>query len=186
MNKRRRERYILKHGGLPKLSQEQKDVINKRDKVKYLALSTEVRRELAAKMNARKKQNMALLKINNPEEYARREGAWKAYRKEWLKNNRARVRKEQKKNYLRRKYQLTEEQYELKLASQDGACSICKRLPSEGLALHVDHSHSTGAIRDLLCGSCNRGIGIFKDSPSLLRAAAEYLEFHSLAKEVNL
>jgi hypothetical protein len=45
-------------------------------------------------------------------------------------------------------------------------------------SMPVDHSHATGKVRALLCTSCNRGLGFFKDSPELLIEAAKYLELH--------
>jgi hypothetical protein len=52
------------------------------------------------------------------------------------------------------------------------ACQICGAAATE---LHVDHCHLTSALRGRLCGSCNRALGLFRDSPELLRRAAEYL-----------
>jgi predicted nucleic acid-binding Zn ribbon protein len=88
----------------------------------------------------------------------------------------------QKQNYLY-KYKLTPEQVEAKVAAQGGVCMICKKPPNpEGKhntsILHVDHDHETGTIRDMLCGSCNKSLGGFQDSPELLRAAADYIECH--------
>jgi hypothetical protein len=51
-------------------------------------------------------------------------------------------------------------------------CAICKKVKP----LVVDHCHTHGHFRDLLCSPCNRGLGFFRDSPEALRAAAEYLE----------
>mgnify|MGYP001576209901 CR=1 FL=1 len=45
-----------------------------------------------------------------------------------------------------------------------------------GKTLHIDHNHTTGAVRGLLCTQCNVGVGMLKDSPAVLRAAANYLE----------
>ena len=63
------------------------------------------------------------------------------------------------------------------LRSQDGRCAIC-RIPEEESKrpLVIDHCHKSGKIRALLCNSCNVGLGMFKDDPEFLRAAAEYLE----------
>lgn len=60
------------------------------------------------------------------------------------------------------------------LAAQGGLCAVCQ----EALAVHVDHDHATGAVRDLLCFNCNGGLGQFRDDPELLRAAAAYVERH--------
>jgi hypothetical protein len=51
------------------------------------------------------------------------------------------------------------------------------------LFAHVDHDEDTGIVRALLCGPCNRGIGIFKHDAGLLREAADYVEYHQRPKE---
>jgi hypothetical protein len=67
------------------------------------------------------------------------------------------------------------------VAAQHDVCAIChepETVEKYGRVqpLSVDHDHVTGQVRRLLCNSCNRGIGYFRDNPVLLRAAAEYLE----------
>ena len=67
------------------------------------------------------------------------------------------------------------------LVSQEGKCAICGRTGEEpamryGGRLVLDHNHTTNEIRGLLCGSCNIGLGHFKDSPELLQKAKEYLD----------
>lgn len=56
-------------------------------------------------------------------------------------------------------------------------CGICGATESSGgkKQLHVDHDHTTGKIRGLLCNHCNLGIGHFKDDTELLQAAIKYL-----------
>jgi hypothetical protein len=53
-------------------------------------------------------------------------------------------------------------------------CEICGDRLDES-SLRIDHSHSTGAFRGILCGRCNSGLGFFKDSPGILTSAAKYL-----------
>lgn len=84
---------------------------------------------------------------------------------------------------LLRHYGVTVQWYDAKLAEQDGKCAVCgqpetKAIKGRVLALAVDHDHETGATRDLLCLSCNRGLGLFRDDPDRLLAAAAYIERH--------
>ena len=79
---------------------------------------------------------------------------------------------------LGRLYGLSIDQYEEMLSQQGGVCVLCGGTNRDGRQLFVDHDHETGAPRELLCGTCNRGIGNFRDNPSLLRKAAAYLERH--------
>lgn len=61
-------------------------------------------------------------------------------------------------------------------ANKRDRCHICGKPQSdEGRLLAKDHSHATGNHRGYLCFQCNAGIGMFKDNPTLLFAAAEYL-----------
>lgn len=74
---------------------------------------------------------------------------------------------------------LTLEQYEALRESQGDRCAICQREWGRGWngkGPHIDHCHTTGCVRGLLCGECNTGIGRFGDDPALLRRAADYLE----------
>ena len=64
------------------------------------------------------------------------------------------------------------------LAKQQGQCAICGSLLdcSRYTKLAIDHDHKTGKVRGLLCTNCNTALGLMKDSPIRLRAAAAYLE----------
>lgn len=73
-------------------------------------------------------------------------------------------------------YGITREQYDTTVIAQNGVCAICRRHCSSGKRLSVDHHHSSGRVRGLLCGRCNLGIGQLNDDPAQLRAAADYLE----------
>jgi len=82
-------------------------------------------------------------------------------------------------NYeLKKAYGLSYKQYQSMLVAQGGLCAICKS-PPNGRALDVDHNHNTKRVCGLLCWNCNRGLGLFKDTPETLKNAAFYLEFRS-------
>lgn len=55
--------------------------------------------------------------------------------------------------------------------SQLGLCAVCRKAPSR----HVDHDHTTKAIRGLLCFTCNNALGKFDDDPDLIESAVRYL-----------
>lgn len=77
--------------------------------------------------------------------------------------------------YLRRTYNITEEEYRLILYEQRGRCGACNRQQSEfKTRLAVDHDHRTGVVRGLLCYHCNRWV-IGKHRPEKIIGAAEYL-----------
>jgi hypothetical protein len=77
---------------------------------------------------------------------------------------------------LYKDFGLTYKDYDDMLEKQDGVCAICGGHNSSGKALSVDHCHSTGKIRGLLCLHCNVGLGYFRDNPMRLLDAVEYLE----------
>lgn len=74
--------------------------------------------------------------------------------------------------HLKRRYGLTEEQVVARAEQQGSLCLICLRRR----ALHVDHDHSTGEVRGLICFPCNGGLGQFEDRPDVMRLAVDYLE----------
>jgi hypothetical protein len=67
---------------------------------------------------------------------------------------------------------------------QGGLCAICKHpvrnpfVSLNGGKQAVDHCHTSGKVREILCYTCNVGLGSFQDSPELLRDAAKYIERH--------
>lgn len=93
--------------------------------------------------------------------------------KEWAKNNPDKKKIKDRRAAWKRQGidpDLAEAYYQ----DHDGKCEICNH-KSNGASLAIDHCHSTGRIRGMLCGPCNRGIGLLQDSPNLLQAAYDYL-----------
>lgn len=81
-----------------------------------------------------------------------------------------------------RSYGLTQVQYDEMLRVQGSVCAICHR-PNRDKVLVIDHCHTTGLPRALLCDPCNWGLGHYQDNPDRLRAAAAYVELHVSAHD---
>lgn len=78
--------------------------------------------------------------------------------------------------HYRRKYGITLLDYEAMCIEQNGLCAICNRAPKEGKKLEVDHDHTTGQVRKLLCRSCNGLIGKFECNPTIFQNITAYLD----------
>jgi hypothetical protein len=76
---------------------------------------------------------------------------------------------------LRYRFGMTPDDYERILASQGGVCAICGKPPKPGKHLAIDHNHSTGNVRGLLCFRCNFGLSYFSEDPSTLFRAYQFL-----------
>lgn len=75
---------------------------------------------------------------------------------------------------LAAKYGMTPKAFAALLAEQGGVCAVCGT--TRGTGPVVDHCHTTGKVRGILCSPCNVALGQMEDSPELLRRAAVYLE----------
>ena len=89
----------------------------------------------------------------------------------------------QKRYMLLKTYNITEDQYDEMVKDQNGVCAICgnpettkKSVGGKVYKLSVDHNHTTGTVRELLCQGCNTIIGRSRENPKILRAAADYIE----------
>lgn len=97
-----------------------------------------------------------------------------AKQRDWRQRNPEKVRS-MSRSYQLRKYGLTTEAFDALLTSQSERCAICSSSQVDGQPWRVDHDHATGAVRGILCHNCNVGIGHFRDDPSLLARAIDYL-----------
>jgi hypothetical protein len=75
-----------------------------------------------------------------------------------------------------RKYGLTDETFAAMVAAQKNRCAICVADLGLGKGRVIDHCHTTGRIRGLLCAKCNSALGLAGDDPERLRAMAAYVE----------
>jgi hypothetical protein len=83
-----------------------------------------------------------------------------------------------------KKYGLPVEVIDYCIIKQLNLCAICGEPETTEVygkvrALAVDHDHETSIVRGFLCAHCNRGLGLFRDNPTALRAAADYLDAHN-------
>ena len=128
----------------------------------------------------------------NPEKIKESGKLWKSKNRKkvkqiqenWHKNNPLRG----KANYLVQYWpKLTASQaldaYQALVESQGNKCAICncaetrKDSRSKKIKdLAVDHDHTTGLVRGLLCGACNTAIGLLRDDPDLTQSATNYLK----------
>ena len=102
-----------------------------------------------------------------------------AYHKKYSKDNRKVLRENAKGRILFNKFGITKEEYNEMYIKQGGVCAICKNPElSTNRSLAVDHDHKTGKVRALLCGKCNKALGLFSDDVDLLNSASSYLRFY--------
>ena len=92
----------------------------------------------------------------------------------WKQKNPEKVKEYQRTTNLR-KFGISKETYEKMFSEQNGVCAICKKPETfihsrtkEIARLAVDHCHSSGKTRKLLCKNCNTALGLFKDDQFLI------------------
>lgn len=122
--------------------------------------------ERALKKKESSRKHHALKRVGNPD--------YTAYRKDYYNNNKESFKKTVKNCHLKRQFGISWEDYERMFEEQEGKCVLCGET-EENRMLSVDHCHTTGRVRGLLCGKCNRGLGLFRDNKELLIKASEYV-----------
>lgn len=131
------------------------------------AVRTEWRRNNAAHIAAVRKawrDTSELHKSNRNEKH-----------KSWRDKNVEHVRTRAKVNELRRLYGLSPADVAAMLVEQGGVCAACAGPPNDDRPFMVDHNHVTGAVRGLLCNSCNLTLGTAKEDMNRLRGLIEYI-----------
>lgn len=77
------------------------------------------------------------------------------------------------------RYGITLDERDDMRTDQEYRCYICSRHEDEVGILYLDHCHSSGKVRKMLCKDCNFALGNIRDNPAIARAMANYLEEHS-------
>jgi hypothetical protein len=116
-------------------------------------------------------------------EYRARRAAWwassegRAYKQAWRAQPKNRV---QVAAYHRnRKYGVTDARFRAMVADQEGKCCGCLRATEQ---LVVDHDHTTGLVRGLLCSPCNKALGMADENSATLRRLADYKDSYVLGE----
>lgn len=110
----------------------------------------------------------ATFKQRNPE-------AWKAHQKKWADANGDKIHAA----FIKRRYGITKERYEAMVAEQNAKCAICSTDFAEfSKRPFVDHDHSTGKVRALLCGPCNVKVGYVETEGAWRSSVLAYIAKH--------
>ena len=125
----------------------------------------EYQRQWYLRNKERYKNHCKQWRKNNPERCAELQKIYRAKNKEMYI-------KSQRKTDLKRHYGMTVKEYDCSYDLQRGKCLICDE---EKKILCVDHNHTTGKIRGLLCRRCNLGLGFIEKSPKFYLRAQQYL-----------
>lgn len=101
------------------------------------------------------------------------------YHREYYRKNKSVLKAKTKNNYLKRKYGIDSVEYKTLFDKQKGCCAICGTTQCDrGGMLSVDHNHTTGKVRGLLCAKCNLLIADAKETILTLNKAIDYLKEH--------
>jgi hypothetical protein len=95
------------------------------------------------------------------------------YGKKWSTENKEKRKLIRRKHELKKRYGLTIEQFNQMVLAQNNCCALCKKQQTK--KLHVDHCHTTGQIRGLLCGNCNTALGLLKENLTTIESIVNYL-----------
>lgn len=76
---------------------------------------------------------------------------------------------------LRNRYGISKDEYDAILLNQDGVCKICREFKPGPKSMHVDHCHSSGKVRGILCSRCNLKVGLIENNRDWIIKADEYL-----------
>lgn len=89
-----------------------------------------------------------------------------------------------KDNKLKKAYGIGLEEYNSLFIKQEGCCAVCGiHQSSLTRSLAVDHCHSSGKVRGLLCGKCNTALGLLNESEQIMKNLISYMSEAGMAKK---
>lgn len=172
-----------------KYSEEHKDERKARDKIwresskgkEYNKIWREDHKnELVVSQKKYQEKHKEEIKSNHKKYQEEHKDYIKEIRKPYLEKNKDLI----KNTHIKREYGITIKEFKFMLGKQEGRCAICgqpETMKRSGklVSLAIDHGHTHGKVRGLLCANCNAGLGKFKDNVLLLNKASNYLEVNN-------
>jgi hypothetical protein len=104
----------------------------------------------------------------------------RANSKKWRSAHPDRAKRSAHAAQIKHRYGMTVEDKSRMFASQGNLCAICGSEAPRGRGWHIDHCHSSGRVRGILCGPCNHALGLAGESPRVLEEMAAYLRRHDV------
>ena len=153
-------------------SKEQKAAYMKEYKKEYYEKNKE---QIAAYNKEYNKKNKEQKATYMKEYYEKNKEQIVAYVKKYREENKEEIAIKKEEQRLKSKYGITSKEKNVLLQKQNNKCKICL-VEFSNVTPNIDHCHTTNKVRGILCGGCNRGLGIFRDDIELLTKAINYLE----------
>lgn len=118
----------------------------------------------------------------SPSHWSKRGACRNCERERYLKSKKKQFPAALRDRILLRKYGISRSDFDQMLARQQHRCLGCRKSittaqKNRTLAAYVDHDHTTGKVRGLLCMSCNTALGMVKESKATLRRLMAYLDY---------
>jgi len=152
--------------------------VNREKSRRWRAANPEKNRENVAVWEAANPEKVKEYRVKASKTYTEthREDRRRQWR-EWNARNKTYRQEYARLRSYEKNYGITVEEYDALVHLQGGRCAICRIAQPGGAGRwHVDHCHSGGHVRGLLCTKCNTALGLFKDDPVRLGEAIKYLQ----------
>lgn len=95
---------------------------------------------------------------------------------QYRRDNPEREKLYKRRHKLKKLYGMSINDVEEMIKKQKGSCKICQGTFNTIIRPRVDHDHSNGKIRGILCNRCNTGLGLFRDNETFLSRASSYIK----------
>ena len=109
---------------------------------------------------------------------------YEKFRSKGIKNPRKQNKKRKFEWSIKKRFNLTLEEYEKMVLQQNGLCKICNEKDNKKTRLSIDHCHKKGNVRALLCTRCNLTLGHVEEKVHILENMINYINFFEKGESV--